>query len=228
MIDPCDTSGLEAVAWQVHKECQQALSNLRRQDARGSKPLHRRVGTDVYLQAALIAIISDNTRTGVRFVQWHCTSKLFGERANPETLNLEIVSTRIEELRAQPEVIAMVLDPHSELRRLAVTWIAEWETYQFVFCLNSKGISPPPKDVREAFCRSVPELHRHFLGDMLDALRQNTSAQRKWDEKFRRRWNLQYARMHLTIPMTDAEITNKVFLFWIPSDRRFGRSLIYL
>ena len=73
MIDPCDTSGLEAVAWQVHKECQQALSNLRRQDARGSKPLHRRVGTDVYLQAALIAIISDNTRTGMRFVQWHCT-----------------------------------------------------------------------------------------------------------------------------------------------------------
>jgi hypothetical protein len=222
MTDASDTRVLEAVAWQVHKECQQALSNLRRQDARGSRALHLRVGTDVYLQAALIAIISEDTRTGVRFVQWHCASKLFGERAAPETLNLEIVSTRIDELRARPEVIEMVLDPHSELRRLAVTWIAEWETYQFVFCLNSKGISPPPSDVREAFCRSVPVLHRDLLSDMLETLRQNTSVQRKWGEKFRRRWNLQYARMHLAIPMTEAEITNKVSVFWFPSDRRSG------
>ena len=109
---------------------------------------------------------------------------------------------------------ANVCDPaaqaQTKLRRNALEWLAEYQTYLWVVQQNVLGIAPANRQMLEVFvarCKALQIVARASSAEHL--LHQQGRGARKWSRRFRQKWKIGNGKLSTREPCSPSEINDK-------------------
>lgn len=109
---------------------------------------------------------------------------------------------------------AGVFDPSTEaekkLRRDALEWLAEYQTYCWILQQNVLGMAPANMQMLGEFmerCRALGAEHQATAAEHLQ--HQQGRGARKWSHRFRQKWNIRMGKLNTREPSSPSEVTDK-------------------
>lgn len=202
-------SASETAARELVQECSRAMRGVKRKERREQQSLENRCRDDTMLMAALISTLARNVDTAFWFLTWHSRSAYFNGNGNM-TIDRAGLTEKMQELQKGAALQALLTDPQASLVQRAVQWIAEWNTFRWMFDLNVRGIAPSSSDIRDTYLNQIPEPMRESVEVHMTALRTDAKTQKDWAAKYRRHWGLQYRKLGIGHDLTEDEIRDRV------------------
>ena len=194
---------------ETKKEVTACIRGIKRKAARANNKVSGRCRDEVLLQASAIAKVTMSPDDVTWFLRWHRRRAFWSSEAADWTQGGD-EKDGIMAMSNSAEIEEMLKTPGHKVMTLAMRWIAEWRTFQWLFDLNTKGIAPTAADVRENFICNVPADGHTHLTDVLTNIQGNAKEQENWMRIFRKRWDLQHRTLAVGQVLTDPEIRKRV------------------
>jgi hypothetical protein len=207
---------VDLVSLQHQISVQDRRAKWRRQ--KNATDLLNRVTRRPWTIAAVLSCLSQRTsrETPRMYVLWTLLRQRVRDRDGCiGDISEEGIDERIEDILSGAESVeieAMVLDPNSRFHFLAAKWWAEFKTYLWLIECNKAGASPSSSDMFGRFQTEFPTTSKsHVYTDFIRRIENAGRQEKRWSQTFRKRWQLSFSELPRTTPLSDEQLSERVF-----------------
>ena len=150
------------------------------------------------------------------YILWHLKRRLASYRADTVGgVTADAVDARIDDKMSGPmgAVVDLVAaDPNSPGHFKAARWLAEFKTFLWLLESNMSGASPSSSDLFDRFQRNVPAASKGVVyAGFIRRIEAATRLEKKWAATYRKRWQASFSRLPVSTPLSDAQLSQRVF-----------------
>ena len=192
----------------AQRETRLALAATRLAAARESLAALERMSPEAFHVCVAVRLVSGSQDFALRWARLHLEGRAFGGPSSD--VDEARLAARLGTELGKPALVARLLDPLEPVHSRAARWCAEWSVFQWLVCMNWKGVAPPSSALVLEYLDRFPAASAGGCSAYhCGQLRASPDAGRRWVRGFRRRWRGSYRKLPTGSVLSDAEISEK-------------------